>query len=68
MPWNQEQIEEVQQMENLPISGTYTEDTSKKQRFDVLSGMFKELAERASLDKELFEKLRGVLTAVLNDE
>ena len=34
---------------------------SKKQRFGVLTGMSKELAERASSNQELFERLKGVL-------
>ena len=40
---------------------------SKKQRFGVLTGMSKELAERASSSQELFQKLKGVLEEQLAD-
>src|SRR5262249_39746284 len=38
---------------------------SKKQRFGVLTGMSKELAERASSNQEVFERLKGVLAQEL---
>lgn len=38
---------------------------SKKQRFGVLTGMSKELAEMVSLNEELFEKTKGVLAQEL---
>jgi hypothetical protein len=50
-------LPEVSQSDQLLVS--------KKRRFGVLTGMSKELAERASSNQELFEKLKDVLAQEL---